>query len=207
MPASLPLTLPSRLVEHRPDVRAAEELLHAASAGVGVAIANRLPNITLGVNSYGSAAGSLADLFKSGSGFWTLAASVTQPIFDAGTLKHRQGVAQAAYEQAAAQYRATVVNAFQNVADALQAIQYDAVALRVSGAAERAADKSLSIARRQLTLGDISPMTLLAGEQAYQQAKLNLVQAQANRLSDSVALFQALGGGWWNRDDGAAGTD
>ncbi|MET3134552.1 NodT family efflux transporter outer membrane factor (OMF) lipoprotein [Oxalobacteraceae bacterium GrIS 1.11] len=206
LPASLPLTLPSSLVEHRPDVRVAEEQLHAASAGVGVAIANRLPNITLGVNSYGSAAGSFADLFKSGSGFWTLAAGVTQPIFDAGTLKHRQGAAQAAYEQAAAQYRATVVNAFQNVADALQAIGYDAVALRAAGAAERAADKSLTIARRQLKLGDISPMTLLASEQASQQAKLNMVQAQANRLSDSVALFQALGGGWWNRADDAAGS-
>ena len=198
LPATLPLTLPSTLVERRPDVRAAEALLHAASADIGVALANRLPNITLGVNAYGSSANSLSDLFKSGTGFWTLAGNVTQPIFDGGALKHRQGVAQAAYEQTAAQYRATVINAFQNVADALQGIHYDAVAMRAASDAERAADRSLSIARRQLALGDISPMSLLGIEQTYQQAKLNLVQAQANRLADTVALLLALGGGAWH---------
>jgi NodT family efflux transporter outer membrane factor (OMF) lipoprotein len=199
LPAELPLSLPSTLVEHRPDIRAAEEQLHAASAEVGVAVANRLPNITLGVSGYGSAALSMADLFKSGTGFWELAGGVTQPLFDGGTLKHRENAAQAAYEQAAAQYRATVQNAFQNVADALQAAQSDATALKATDKALKAADKSLSISRRQLQYGDISALTLLNAEQTYQQAKLNQVQAQANRLADTVALFQALGGGGWNR--------
>ncbi|HXA47247.1 MAG TPA: efflux transporter outer membrane subunit [Burkholderiaceae bacterium] len=199
LPTELPLSLPSTLVEHRPDVRAAEEQLHAASAAIGVAAANRLPNITLGVSTYGSAALTLADLFKSGTGFWELAGGLTQPIFDGGTLKHREGAAQAAYDQAAAQYRSTVLNAFQNVADSLQAIQSDATALRAADKAERAAAKSLAIARRQLALGDISTLALLSIEQTYQQARLNLVQAQVNRLEDTVALFQALGGGFWNK--------
>ncbi|MBV8632938.1 MAG: efflux transporter outer membrane subunit [Burkholderiaceae bacterium] len=199
LPGELPLSLPSTLVEHRPDIRAAEEQLHAASAEIGVAVANRLPNITLGVNSYGSSALSMADLFKSGTGFWEVAGGITQPIFDGGTLKHRQGAAEAAYEQAAAQYRATVQNAFQNVADSLQALQSDDAALRAADKALKAAEKSLSIARRQLQAGDISALMLLNAEQTCQQAKLNEVQARTNRLSDTVALFQSLGGGWWNR--------
>lgn len=203
LPATLPLTLPSALVEQRPDVRAAEALLHAASADIGVARANRLPAVTLGVNAYGSSAASLAQLFKPGTGFWSLAGNVVQPIFDGGTLLHRQGAAQAAYDQAAAQYRSTVINAFQNVADALQAIQYDAVAMRAAFTAQRAAATSLAIARRQLQLGDISAVTVLAVEQADQQARLNFVQAQAARLADTVALMLALGGGAW--DDTQAG--
>jgi NodT family efflux transporter outer membrane factor (OMF) lipoprotein len=204
LPGELPLSLPSTLVEHRPDVRAAEEQLHAASADVGVAVANRLPNITLGVSTYGSSALSMGDLFKSGTGFWELAGGITQPVFDGGTLKHRQGAAEAAFEQARAQYRATVQNAFQNVADSLQALQSDDAALRAADRALQAAEKSLSIGRRQLQYGDISPLLLLNAEQTYQQAKLNQVQAQANRLSDTVALFQSLGGGWWNRPAPAA---
>jgi NodT family efflux transporter outer membrane factor (OMF) lipoprotein len=199
LPTELPVSLPSALVEHRPDVRAAEENLHAASAAIGVAAANRLPNITLGITGYGSAALALTDLFKSSTAFWELAGGITQPIFDGGTLKHRESAAQAAYDQAAAQYRSTVLNAFQNVADSLQAIQSDAVALRAADKAERAAAKSLGIARRQLDLGDISVLMLLGTEQTYQQAKLNLVLAQASRLADTVALFQALGGGWWSQ--------
>lgn len=197
LPDSLPLTLPSQLAERRPDVRAAEEQLHAASAGVGIAAANRLPNITLGVNAYGSSASSLGGLFKAGTGFWTLAGSVVQPVFDAGTLKHRQGAAQAAYDEAAAQYRSTVITAFQNVADALQAIHYDAQALQTAALAEQAAARSVAIGRRQLALGDVSALTVLAQEQAWQQARLALVQAQAGRLADSVALYQALGGSPW----------
>ncbi|MET3137758.1 NodT family efflux transporter outer membrane factor (OMF) lipoprotein [Undibacterium sp. GrIS 1.2] len=207
LPAELPLTLPASLVEHRPDVRAAEEQLHAASAAIGVAVANRLPNISLGVNTYGSAASSISDLFKAGTGFWTLAGNITQPIFEGGTLKHRQGAAQAAYDQAAAQYRATVIIAFQNVADALIAIQSDAIALKAAQRAERASAKSLAIVQRQLALGDISSANVLSSEQAYQQSRLNLVQAQAARLTDTVALFQALGGGWWNRNSATVTKD
>jgi len=198
LPGEIPVTLPSALVDHRPDILAAEAQLHSASADIGVAIANRLPNITLGVNSYGSAAYTLGDLFKSGTSFWNLAGSVTQPIFDGGTLRHKQDAAQAAFDQAKAQYRSVVISAFQNVADALQAIQSDALALQATKNTEIAAQKTLDIGRKQLTLGDMSPITLLTIEQNYQQAKLAYVQAQAARYTDTVALFQSLGGGWWN---------
>ena len=201
LPTQLPLTLPAMLVEQRPDIRAAEEALRSASAQIGVSIANRLPNVTLGMNAYGSASHSVADLFTSGTGFWTLAGNVVQPIFDGGALRHRQSAAEATFDQTAAQYRGTVLNAFQNVVDALHAIQYDSVAAKLNLKAEQAAEKSLSIARHQLQLGDISRLSLLSSEQAFQQARINSVQARANQLTDTVALFQALGGGWWNRKD------
>jgi len=205
LPQDLPVSLPSKLVGQRPDVRSAEEQLHAASAAIGVAIANRLPNITLSAN-VGSSATAINQLFTPGTGFWTLAANLVQPIFQGGTLLHRQCAAEAAYDQAAAQYRSTVLIAFQNVADTLHAIQYDADALKAAVAAEQAAAKSLAIVRRQLELGDISYLGLLNAEQMYQQAEINLVQSLANRYTDTAALFQALGGGWWNRSDVAAGV-
>jgi NodT family efflux transporter outer membrane factor (OMF) lipoprotein len=196
----VPLGLPSVLVEQRPDVRSAEEQLHAASAEIGVAAANLLPQFTLSANA-GSVATAMGQLFKSGNVFWSLAAGVTQPLFDGGTLLHRKRAAEAAYDAAAAQYRATVVGAFQNVADALQALQFDADAMHDAAVAQASAKDSLEIARRQLELGDISTVALLAADQTYQQAVVALVQVQANRLADTAALFQALGGGWWNRTD------
>jgi len=205
LPQALPVSLPSKLVEQRPDVRFAEEQLHAASAEIGVAVANRLPNITLSANS-GSSATAISQLFTSGTGFWALAANLTQPIFQGGTLLHRQRAAEAAYDQAAAQYKSTVLTAFQNVADTLHAVQSDADALKAADTAERASAKSLAIARKQLELGDISYLALLNAEQTYQQAVINLVQALANRYTDTAALFQALGGGWWNRSDVPAGV-
>jgi len=198
LPQELPLTLPSQLVRQRPDVRAAEENLHAASADIGVAVANMLPQFTLTAGG-GSMANQLSDLFKSGTGFWSVAGGVTQPLFQGGTLLHRKRAAEAAYDAAAAQYRATVIAAFQNVADTLQALQSDADALQAAAIAEHAAADSLAIARRQVELGDMAYITLLSTEQSYQQAALNLAQAQANRYADTAALFQALGGGWWNR--------
>jgi len=198
LPQELPVSLPAKLVAQRPDIRAAEEQLHSASAEIGVNVANRLPNITLSANM-GYTAASIGQLFAPGNGFWTLAGNLAQPIFQGGTLLHRQRAAEAAYDQAEAQYRSTVLTAFQNVADTLHAIQFDADALKAAVAAERAAAKSLSIVRSQLELGDVSPLTLLNAEQAYQQAAINLVQALANRYADTAALFQALGGGWWNR--------
>ena len=204
LPEDLPVSLPSRLVEQRPDVRSAEGQLHAASADIGAAIANRLPNITLSANA-GESAASIASLFTPGTGFWTLAGGVAQPVFHGGTLLHKQRAAEAAYDQALAQYRGTVLTAFQNVADSLHAVQSDADALAAAVAAEQAASTSLEIARRQLELGDISYLSLLNAEQTYQQASINLVQALANRYADTAALFAALGGGWWNRTDIAAG--
>jgi NodT family efflux transporter outer membrane factor (OMF) lipoprotein len=198
LPEELPVSLPSRLVEQRPDVRAAEGQLHAASAQIGVAMANRLPNITLTANA-GSAALELSKLFTSGTGFWSLGADLAQPIFDGGTLRHRQRAAEAAYDQAAAQYRSTVLLAFQNVADALNAIQSDANALSAAANSEQAASKSLAIARRQWELGAVSYLSVVSAEQTYYQTVTALVQAKANRFADTAALFEALGGGWWNR--------
>lgn len=198
LPSELPVSLPARLVEQRPDVRAAEAQLHAAGAQIGVAIANRLPNITL-TASAGSAVSEFSHLFRNGTGFWSLGLDLVQPIFQGGTLLHRQRAAEAAYDQAAAQYRSTVLLAFQNVADALHAIQFDANALKAAAAAERAAGKSLAIARRQWALGAVGYLAVLTAEQAYRQSEISLVQVRASRLADTVALFHALGGGWWNK--------
>lgn len=200
LPQELPLTLPSRLVEQRPDVRQAEENLHAASALIGVAIANRLPTITLTADA-GSAPDEISKMFSGGNGFWDLTAGITQPIFDAGILKHRERAAQAAFTQAAEQYRSTVLTAFQNVADTLHALQQDADGLNAAAAAKDAARVTLDLSKKQYQSGYASYLALLSAEQAYQQALLNLVQAQSNRYTDTAALFQALGGGWWNRSD------
>jgi NodT family efflux transporter outer membrane factor (OMF) lipoprotein len=200
LPQVLPVSLPSQLVEQRPDVRQAEENLHAASAQVGIAIANRLPNFTLTADA-GTMALEAGQMFAGGAGFWTLAGNVTQPIFQGGTLLHRERGAKAAYVQAAEQYRSTVLTAFQNVADTLNALEQDADALKTAAAAADAAEVTLNLTRRQLETGYASNLALLNAEQTYQQAVINLVQAQANRYADTAALFQALGGGWWNRAD------
>ncbi|PUA20003.1 efflux transporter outer membrane subunit [Glaciimonas sp. PCH181] len=200
LPQQLPVSLPSQLVRQRPDVRAAEEQLHAASAAVGVATANMLPQITLSAN-IGSSATQFGNLFTSGTGFWGLAGGLTQPLFAGGALLHKKRASEALLEQAAGQYRSTVIVAFQNVADSLRALQFDAETLRGQVLAERAAARSVEIARRSVGLGASSPQTLLAAELIYQQAVINLAQAQAGRFADSAALFQALGGGWWNRGE------
>lgn len=198
LPRELPLSLPSALVEQRPDVRAAEALARAASAQVGIAFANMLPQFSINAG-IGSVAARMGDLFKVGGGFWSLAGVVTQPILEGGALRHRKSAAEAAYHQAMAQYRATVIAAFQNVADTLHALEQDADALHEATIAERASSRSLVIAQRQMKLGDISYLVLLSAEQSYQQTIVALVQARANRYADTAALFQALGGGWWNQ--------
>ena len=200
LPQELPVSLSSQLVEQRPDVRQAEENLHSASAQIGIAVANRLPNFALTADAGGMAV-VLGRLFSGGSGFWDIGAGVTQPIFQGGTLLHRERAARAAYTQAAEQYRSTVLTAFQNVADTLNALQQDADALKATAAAKDAASVTLDLSRKQYQSGYASYLALLSAEQAYQQAVINLVQAQTNRYADTAALFQALGGGWWNRTD------
>ena len=200
LPQELPVSLPSLLVEQRPDVSQAEENLHSASAQIGIAVANRLPNFALTADA-GSMAVAIGSVFAGGTGFWDLGAGVTQPIFDGGTLLHRERAARAAYTEAAEQYRSTVLTAFQNVADTLNALQQDADALKAAAAARDAAVVTLDLARKQFQSGYINYLGLLSAEQVYQQAVINLVQAQANRYADTAALFQALGGGWWNRPD------
>jgi NodT family efflux transporter outer membrane factor (OMF) lipoprotein len=200
LPRDLPVSVPSQLVQQRPDLRAAEENLHSASALIGVAVANRLPNVTL-TGNLGSQASEIGQLFSPGTGAWSIAGSVVQPIFDAGLLYQREVAARATFEQSTSQYRSTVVTAFQNVADSLSALRNDAVALQKAVAAEKAANRSLTIARRRLELGDINYILVLNAQQTYFQALLTRVQAQASRFADTAALFQALGGGWWNRED------
>ncbi|THD61294.1 efflux transporter outer membrane subunit [Phenylobacterium sp.] len=197
LPERLPLSLPAQLVRRRPDVRIAEAELHAASAQVGVATAARWPSIELDAAG-GSAALGLTPTFNSVSNFWSLAATLTQPIFQGRALLHRQRAAEAAYEAAAAQYRATVVGAFQNTADVLHALSTDADAFTAAETSETASRRSLEIARRQLALGDISRLAVLNAEQVEAQARLARLQAEAARYADVAALYQALGGGWWN---------
>jgi NodT family efflux transporter outer membrane factor (OMF) lipoprotein len=205
LPDRLPMSLPAQIVEHRPDVRMAEAQLHAASAEIGVAAAARWPNLDI-TAAAGSAALTLAPAFNNANTFWSLAATLTQPVFDGGTLRHRERAAKAAYDQAAAQYQGTVVAAFQNTADVLHALATDADAERSAEASETASMRSLDIARRQFGLGDLSRLAVLSAEQTEAQARLALLQARANRYDDVVALFQALGGGWWSRGPGSAGT-
>lgn len=195
LPSTLPLSLPSQLVHQRPDIRAAEANLHAASAAVGVAFADRLPNITL-TASLGGASTELQNLLSPGNQAWSVAGGLAQPLFRGGALLHRQKAAEAAYDQAQAQYRSTVITAFRNVADVLAALKHDADSLNTAAAAEQAARNALSIAEARAKLGQISGASALVVEQAYRSAVATRIQMQAARLTDTVALFQALGGGW-----------
>jgi NodT family efflux transporter outer membrane factor (OMF) lipoprotein len=206
LPQDIPLSLPSKLVAQRPDVLQAEENLHAASAQIGVAVANRLPNINLSADA-GRTALAIGQVFTPGTGFWSLGVDLAAPIFDAGNLLHQERAARAAYVQATEQYRSTVLGAFQNVADTLTALEQDADGLKQAAAAEQAAKVTLDLSQRQLKDGYANDLALLNAEQAWQQARISLVQAQANRYSDTAALFQALGGGWWDRTELADNKD
>jgi NodT family efflux transporter outer membrane factor (OMF) lipoprotein len=197
LPSDLPVSLPSTLIAQRPDVRAAAEQLHSASALVGVAIANMLPQFTI-TGGGGYTNNALAGLLAPQNVFYNFAAGVTQPVFDGFTLLHQKRAAEDNYDQAAAQYRSTVIGALQNVADSLRALQADAKSVRAGVEWERATKLSLDLTRQQLQNGYVNFILLLTAEQAYQQAVINLVQVRANRLADTAALFQALGGGWWN---------
>ncbi|NMY54228.1 efflux transporter outer membrane subunit [Pseudomonas sp. WS 5051] len=200
LPQELPVSLPSAIVEKRPDVRSAQAQLHEASANIGVAVANQLPQFSI-TGSLGSTVASGSTLFSAGSGVWSLAGAIAQPLFDAGALEHRKRAAVAAYDQSAAQYRGTVLAAFQDVANALRALEADAEALKQQVAAEQSAQASLALVQAQYRLGAVAYINLLTAQQTYQNTVLTRVQAQAVRYSDTAALFQALGGGWWNRSD------
>jgi NodT family efflux transporter outer membrane factor (OMF) lipoprotein len=203
LPPELPVSLPSRIIEQRPDVRAAEAQLHAANAQVGVAIAAMLPQFSV-TGNLGGNADEFAWLFRTGGPFWTLVGGVSQPVFEGGTLLHRKRAADAALKQAAAQYQSTLITAYQNVADTLHASLSDADALAADVDAENSAKVTYDLTRRQMDVGYVNYLTLLNAETAYQQALILRVQAQATRYGDTVALFQALGGGWWNRKEVAA---
>ncbi len=200
LPEELPLSLPSQLVEQRPDVRSAEEQLHTASANVGVATAQQLPQFQIS-GLWGVASAGFSSFFLPGSGVWSIGISLAQTLFDGGTLEHKKLAAAAAYDKAAAQYRSTVLLAFQDVANALRALQSDAETLKATVVAEQTAGASLALSQQQFQLGAINYLVLLNAQQTYQNALLSRVRAQATRYADTAALFQALGGGWWNRAD------
>jgi NodT family efflux transporter outer membrane factor (OMF) lipoprotein len=200
LPKDLPVSLPSSLVELRPDVLAAAAALHSASAQVGVAIANRLPQVSL-TAALGTSPNAVANAFTPYNQFFNVVGKVAQPLFQGGALLHRQRAAQASFQQASAQYRSTVINAFQNVADALHSVQADARTLQAAAAAEQAASRSLSIAHERLRTGEAPYLSVLAAQQTYETARIASIHARAARLADTTALFQAAGGGWWNRSD------
>jgi NodT family efflux transporter outer membrane factor (OMF) lipoprotein len=198
MPTDLPVSLPAELIKQRPDVRSAEEQLHSASANIGVAVANMLPSLTLSAGR-GFTSTDLGSLFTGPAVFWNVAGNATQPLFDGFNLLHTERASVALYEQAAWSYQTTVIGAFQNVADSLRAIQNDADALKAARDFEKAAKISLDLAQQQMQTGYANVLLLLTAEVTYQTAVIQLVTAQANRVSDAAALYQALGGGWWNR--------
>jgi NodT family efflux transporter outer membrane factor (OMF) lipoprotein len=200
LPDELPVSLPSSLVEQRPDIRASEALLHAASARIGVATANLYPQITL-TGSYGAESSKFLDIFKSGSSIWSIAGGLAQPVFHGGALTAQRRAAIAAYDQAAAQYQEIVLEAFQNVADVLVALDADARALKAQAGADAAAANTLQLTQKQYQFGAASYLQLLNAERQYRQTRLGLVQARAARFADTAALFQAMGGGWWKRGD------
>lgn len=200
LPTNLPVSVPAKLVDQRPDVRAAANNLHSASAQVGVAIANMLPNLTIDAND-GTIATEIAQMFSPGNGYWMIGSSLTQTVFDGGTLLHKVSGARAAYQQAEAQYRSTVLSALQNVADTMHAVLSDADGLKASADAYIAAEKSFDLTRQQSQTGYTNYLALLSAEQADQQARINLIQAEAMRFADTAALYEAMGGGWWNRKD------
>ena len=203
LPRQLPLSVPSALVRQRPDLRASEALLHEASAQIGVATAALYPQITLsaGVDRQSL---KLDKLFDTGTTGWSLAAGLVQPIFNGGALRAKKRAAVAAYDAAQAQYQSTVLNAFLDVANTLRAIDTDADAVTANAEAERLANESLGLVSRQYQLGAVSYLASLDAQRTYLSTRVALVQARAARFTDTAALFQALGGGWWNAPDAVA---
>jgi NodT family efflux transporter outer membrane factor (OMF) lipoprotein len=198
LPVDLPVSLPSQLIEQRPDIRASQEVLHSASAQIGVAIANLLPNFTI-TGNIGYINTALAGLLAPQNLAWLAAGNIAQTIFDGGSLLHQLQGSKDTYNAAAWSYRGTMIAAVQNVTDSLRALQNDADALKAARDFERAANISFDLARQQMQTGNANVLILLTAQQTYLQAVIQVVQARAARLSDTVALYQALGGGWWNR--------
>jgi NodT family efflux transporter outer membrane factor (OMF) lipoprotein len=199
LPDQLPVSLPARLVRQRPDVLAAQSQLHQASAQAGVATANLYPQLTLS-GSVGSETTSISDLFNAGTAAWNIGGTLLQPLFHGGELRAKRRQAFDDLDQATAQYRSTVLSALEDVADTLRALQDDALVLQAARHAESAAQEGLDITGRQYRAGGTSYVNLLIAQRQYAEARLTRIQAEMARFTDSAALLQALGGGWWNRD-------
>ncbi|WP_428033041.1 efflux transporter outer membrane subunit [Ancylobacter sp.] len=200
LPRKLPVSLPSQLVRQRPDIRLAEATMHQAAATVGVNTANLLPQFTLSP-SLGTDALTVGQLFTPNGLAWTLAANVVQTLMDGAQNYRTKEASVATFEQDYALYQSTVITAFQNVADSLRAVQYDAATLRAQALAEQSALESLKMAQEQFKFGAVGYAIVITAQQTYQNAVIARIQAQAMRYNDTVALFQSLGGGWWNRVD------
>jgi len=197
LPDNLPITLPSDLVQQRPDILASEAQLHSASANIGVATAALFPSFTLN-GSYGLNSNSTSDLFKSSSGFWSLGANLTAPLFHGGTLWFARKAAMDAYQQSLANYRQSVLSAFAQVADTLRALEHDAEAVGAEAQALEASEHALRIVKANYEAGVAGYLQILVANDQYHQARIGYLQAHAQRLQDTVALFVALGGGWSN---------
>jgi NodT family efflux transporter outer membrane factor (OMF) lipoprotein len=198
LPQEIPLSLPSQLAQQRPDIRAAEAQLHQASANVGVATANLFPNLTIS-GSYGAQATS-GPLFDASNEIWNIAGGLTAPLFHGGELRARKRAAVAAYDEALANYRQTVLQAFADVANSLYALDNDAQALQSRYSAQQSADQNLALVQQSYRAGAVGYLNVLDAQRQQQEAKINFITAQAARYADTAALFQALGGGWWNRE-------
>ncbi|HET7930618.1 MAG TPA: efflux transporter outer membrane subunit [Rhodanobacteraceae bacterium] len=198
LPADIPVSLPSTVVAQRPDIRAAAAQLHAATAAVGVATADMLPRLTLS-GSAGSQALHSGDLFSTGTGAWSIGLNILQPLFHGGQLLHQKRAAKAGMDVALANWQQVVLTSFQNVADSLQALEYDAASLKALATADHDASKLLDLTRKQYRIGAVGYVNLLTAEQAYQTAHVALIKSRTARLADTAALYAALGGGW--RDD------
>ena len=194
LPGELPVSLPSELTRQRPDIQAAEALLAAASAQRGVAVSRLYPRIALNAN-LGAQALTAASLFDGGSLVWGLAGQLAQPLFNRGS-RAEVGAAEAGFDAAAAHYRQTVLQALREVADVLRALDHDAQALASHAVADSAARESLRLTQQHYDLGAASYLELLIAQQQAQQTRISLVAAQASRLADTAALYQAMGGGW-----------
>ncbi len=198
LPADLPDALPSTLARHRPDILAAEADLHRASAQIGIATADLFPSLTLG-GSAGASHAAIADLLRSGTSFWSLQAQLAGSIFSGGSAWFGRRAAIDAYDASLAAYRQTVLTALDQVADTMSALGHDAQALRAQSAALAAAAEALKLTRVNYDAGTAGYLELLSADSQYQQARLAYLGALAQRLQDTVALYAALGGGWWNR--------
>lgn len=205
LPADLPITLPSQLVRQRPDILTAEAQLHGASAEIGVATAALYPSFTLN-GSYGVENTSFNDLFKNTSSIWSLGGNIAAPLFHGGTLRSRRSAAIEAYNQSLANYRQTVLGAFAQVADTLRALEHDAEVLQAQSEALSAAQEALRLVQANYQAGIANYLQVLVADNQYQQARIGYLQAQAQRFQDTVALFVALGGGWWNAEGEVAAT-
>lgn len=193
LPQELPVTLPSSLVRQRPDIRAAESLMRRASADVGVATANLYPQIVLSAN-----AGAVGTSFVTGGPLWSVGGSLSQPIFNGGYLRAEKRKAVAAYEEADATYRQVVLQAFEQVADSLRAIDSDAKTLQARSEAAAQAETAYEVFSGRYTAGGVSQLSLLDAQRQYLQTAMDRIDSVAARYADSASLFQALGGGWWN---------